>query len=59
MLAGVIQIALGYAKAGFIAYFFPSSVIKEMLTGIGLLIILKQIPHALGWDKDVEGDILT
>lgn len=56
VLAGIIQLVLGYAKAGFIAYFFPSSVIKGMLTGIGLLIILKQIPHALGWDKDVEGD---
>jgi MFS superfamily sulfate permease-like transporter len=56
VLAGLIQLALGFAKAGFIAYFFPSSVIKGMLTGIGLLIILKQIPHALGWDKDVEGD---
>lgn len=56
VLAGVIQFAMGYANAGFIAYFFPSSVIKGMLTGIGLLIILKQIPHALGWDKDVEGD---
>jgi MFS superfamily sulfate permease-like transporter len=56
VLAGIIQLALGFAKAGFIAYFFPSSVIKGMLTGIGLLIILKQIPHALGWDKDAEGD---
>lgn len=56
VLAGIIQLVLGFAKAGFIAYFFPSSVIKGMLTGIGLLIILKQIPHALGWDKDVEGD---
>ncbi|MEO6253982.1 MAG: SulP family inorganic anion transporter [Ferruginibacter sp.] len=56
VIAGVIQLALGFAKAGFIAYFFPSSVIKGMLTGIGLLIILKQIPHALGWDKDTEGD---
>ena len=56
VLAGIIQLVLGYAKAGFIAYFFPSSVIKGMLTGIGLLIILKQIPHALGWDKDIEGD---
>jgi MFS superfamily sulfate permease-like transporter len=55
-LAGAIQLALGFAKAGFIGYFFPSSVIKGMLTGIGLLIILKQIPHALGWDKDIEGD---
>jgi SulP family sulfate permease len=56
VLAGVIQLALGFARAGFIAYFFPSAVIKGMLTGIGLLIILKQIPHALGWDKDSEGD---
>lgn len=56
VLAGLIQLTLGYAKAGFIAYFFPSSVIKGLLTGIGLLIILKQIPHALGYDKDVEGD---
>ncbi len=56
VLAGIIQFVMGYAKAGFIAYFFPSSVIKGMLTGIGLLIILKQIPHALGWDKDLEGD---
>lgn len=55
VLAGVFQLILGYAKAGFIAYFFPSSVIKGMLTGIGLLIILKQIPHALGWDKDAFG----
>ena len=56
VLAGFIQLVLGFAKAGFIAYFFPSSVIKGMLTGIGLLIILKQIPHALGWDKDTEGN---
>ncbi len=56
VLAGILQLLLGYAKAGFIAYFFPSSVIKGMLTGIGLLIILKQIPHAIGWDKDAVGD---
>lgn len=56
VLAGIIQLVLGFAKAGFIAYFFPSSVIKGMLSGIGLLIIFKQIPHALGWDKDAEGD---
>ena len=56
VLAGILQLILGYAKAGFIAYFFPSSVIKGMLTGIGLLIILKQIPHAIGWDKDAIGD---
>jgi len=57
VLAGIIQLVLGFAKAGFIAYFFPSSVIKGMLSGIGLLIIFKQIPHALGWDKDAEGDV--
>lgn len=56
VIAGIIQLALGYLKAGFIAYFFPTSVIKGMLTGIGLLIILKQIPHALGYDKDAEGN---
>ena len=56
VLAGAIQMILGFLKAGFIGYFFPSSVIKGMLTGIGLLIILKQIPHALGRDKDLEGD---
>lgn len=55
VVAGVIQFLLGFFKAGFIAYFVPSSVIKGMLTGIGLLIILKQIPHALGYDFDYEG----
>ncbi|MFZ1529388.1 MAG: SulP family inorganic anion transporter [Ferruginibacter sp.] len=57
VLAGILQLIMGFAKAGFIAYFFPNSVIKGMLTGIGLLIILKQIPHALGYDKDAEGDL--
>ena len=56
VIAGILQLIMGFAKAGFIAYFFPSSVIKGMLTGIGLLIILKQIPHAIGYDKDTEGD---
>lgn len=55
-VSGLIQLILGFLRAGFIGYFFPSSVINGMLTGIGLLIILKQIPHALGWDKDLEGD---
>jgi MFS superfamily sulfate permease-like transporter len=48
VLAGILQIAMGYIGLGSIAYYFPSSVIKGMLTGIGLLIIIKQIPHALG-----------
>lgn len=56
VLSGLLQLGLGFAKAGFIAHFFPSSVIKGMLTGIGVLIILKQLPHALGWDKDAFGD---
>ncbi|MEQ8625490.1 MAG: SulP family inorganic anion transporter [Vicingaceae bacterium] len=57
MVAGIIQLILGLAKAGIIGYFFPSSVIKGMLTGIGLIIILKQIPHAFGYDGDYEGDL--
>lgn len=56
VLGGMIQLLMGFLRAGFIAFFFPSSVIKGMLTGIGLLIFLKQIPHALGYDRDVEGD---
>lgn len=56
VIAGLIQIAMGYLKAGVIGYYFPSSVIKGMLTGIGIVIILKQIPHAFGYDADYEGD---
>lgn len=55
-LAGLIQVALGLARAGILASFFPHSVIKGMLAAIGLIIILKQIPHALGWDADFVGD---
>lgn len=57
VLAGVIQIALSIMGAGVIGYYFPSSVIKGMLTGIGIIIILKQIPHAVGYDADYEGDM--
>lgn len=56
VIGGVIQIGLGLLKAGVIGYYFPSSVIKGMLSGIGIIIFLKQIPHALGYDKDPEGD---
>jgi MFS superfamily sulfate permease-like transporter len=56
ILAGVFQIILGLLKAGVIGYYFPSSVIKGMLTAIGIIIILKQIPHAMGIDLDYEGD---
>ncbi len=48
LLAGGIQIALGALRAGIIGYYFPSAVIKGMLAGIGLIIVLKQLPHALG-----------
>ncbi len=57
VVAGLIQIALGVARAGFVAAFFPSSVIKGLLAAIGLLLILKQTPHLLGWDADPEGDM--
>lgn len=57
VLAGIIQVVLGIAKAGIIGYYFPNSVIKGMLSGIGLIIILKQIPHAFGYDQDYEGDL--
>jgi MFS superfamily sulfate permease-like transporter len=57
VLGGVIQLIFGFLKAGIIGYYFPSSVIKGMLTGIGIIIILKQIPHFFGYDTDPEGDL--
>ncbi|PQB08481.1 hypothetical protein BST83_16135 [Polaribacter filamentus] len=56
VLGGFIQLIFGFLKAGIIGYYFPSSVIKGMLTGIGIIIILKQIPHFFGYDADPEGD---
>ncbi len=56
VMAGLIQIALGYLKAGTLGHFFPVSVIKGMLAAIGLILILKQVPHAFGYDADFEGD---
>ena len=56
VLGGVIQLLFGVLKAGIIGYYFPSSVIKGMLTGIGIIIILKQIPHFFGYDASPEGD---
>ncbi|WP_298493025.1 SulP family inorganic anion transporter [uncultured Algibacter sp.] len=56
VLGGIIQLIFGFLKAGIIGYYFPSSVIKGMLTGIGIIIILKQIPHFFGYDADPEGD---
>ena len=57
VLAGLIQIGLGLARAGFLAAFFPSSVIKGLLAAIGVILILKQIPHLFGHDPDPEGDL--
>ena len=56
VVAGVAQVLLGVLKAGVIGYYFPSSVIKGMLSGIGIIIFLKQIPHAVGYDANPEGD---
>ena len=55
-IAGLIQLALGFLKAGSISNYFPTNVIEGMLAGIGIIIILKQIPHAFGYDSDFEGD---
>ncbi len=56
VVAGGVQLALCGLRAGVIGYYFPSSVIRGMLASIGLILILKQVPHAVGWDKDYEGD---
>jgi len=55
IIAGVIQLVLGFIRAGSISNYFPNNVIEGMLAAIGIIIILKQIPHALGFDKDYEG----
>ncbi|MCB9797757.1 MAG: SulP family inorganic anion transporter [Alphaproteobacteria bacterium] len=57
ILAGAMQLALGVLRAGILGSAFPLSVIKGMLAGIGVIIFLKQIPHALGRDEDWEGDL--
>ena len=57
VIAGVIQMILGAAKAGIIGMYFPTSVIRGMLAAIGLILILKQIPHFLGVDADYFEDI--
>ena len=57
VIGGVIQIVLGVIQAGSLSAFFPSSVIKGLLAAIGVLLILKQIPHVLGHDTDPEGEM--
>jgi len=55
-IAGIFQLILGFVKAGSISNYFPTNVIEGMLAGIGIIIILKQLPHAFGYDSDFEGD---
>ncbi len=57
LIAGLIQLTLGFVKAGSISNYFPTNVIEGMLAGIGVIIFLKQIPHAFGYDPDFEGDL--
>ena len=56
-LAGLLQVAMGFLRAGVIGAFFPSAVIKGMLAAIGLILIMKQLPHAVGYDADAETDL--
>ncbi len=55
VLAGLLQIVLGILRAGTVVRFFPVSVVKGMLAGIGLILIFRQLPHAVGYDKTIEG----
>ena len=48
---------MGFLRAGVIGAFFPSAVIKDMLAAIGLILIMKQLPHAVGYDADAETDL--
>lgn len=56
VIAGILQIILGFIKAGVIGDYIPNSVIKGMLAAIGLILILKQFPHLIGYDADFGGD---
>ncbi len=56
VIGGLLQVAFSIARAGVIGYYIPSAVIKGMLAAIGIILILKQIPHAVGFDADFEGD---
>lgn len=56
LLAGVIQLVFGFLKGGVIGDYIPNAVIKGMLAAIGIILILKQLPHLVGYDKDYEGD---
>ncbi len=57
VVCGLLQIAFGFLRGGVVAHYFPSAVIKGMLAGIGVIMVLKQIPHTLGNDTDWMGDL--
>ena len=57
IVCGVVQVLAGFLRVGIVAHYFPTTVIKGMLAGIGIVLILKQIPHALGYDKSFEGEL--
>jgi MFS superfamily sulfate permease-like transporter len=59
IIAGAIQLSLGLVKAGGISSYFPTSVIEGMLAAIGIIIIKKELPHAIGYDKAHEGDFFS
>jgi MFS superfamily sulfate permease-like transporter len=59
LIAGAIQLTLGFAKAGGISSYFPTSVIEGMLVAIGIIIIKKELPHAIGYDMEHEGDFFS
>lgn len=56
VIAGLVQVVFGFIKAGVLGDYVPASVIKGMLSAIGIILILKQLPHLAGYDKDYEGD---
>jgi len=56
VIAGILQVILGYIRAGIIGDYIPNSVILGMLASIGFVLILKQFPHLIGYDKDYSGD---
>ncbi len=59
LLAGIFQLVLGFVKAGTISSYFPSGVIEGMLTAIGIIIVKKELPHAIGYDIEHEGDFFS
>jgi len=56
VIAGILQIIFGFIKAGIIGDYVPNSVIRGMLAAIGIILILKQLPHLVGYDKNFSGD---